>query len=85
MNARTRSRTQTPPKERLDLGSRLGLNQRELAMVTGKSASYYRRLAKLGLGPKAIRAGGRGLIFPLDSVRDWMARNAEDPADTIGR
>lgn len=77
----------TRPQERpIDLSCRLGLTQKELALVTGKSASYWRRLARRGLGPKAIRVGGRGLIFVLDgpgSVREWLARNAEDPADAV--
>jgi len=79
--ATKRSPAPRPPKEGLDLGSRLGLNQRELAQVTGKSPSYFRRLAKLGLGPAAVRCGGRGLIFPVESVRAWLASNAQDPAD----
>jgi predicted DNA-binding transcriptional regulator AlpA len=80
-----RSRRTTRAAPPVNLAGRLGLNQVELAAVTGKSASYFRRLASLGLGPKAIRAGGRGLIFPVDAVREWLSRNAIDPADTVGR
>ena len=74
-----------PPKESLDLGSRLGLTQKELGLITGKSPSYYRRLAKLGLGPRALRMGGRGLIYPVAAVKEWLERNAIDPADVSGR
>ena len=70
-----------PDKPTLDLGSRLGLSQKELALVTGKSPSYYRRLARLGLGPRAVRAGGRGLIYAVSDVKTWLDRNAVDPAD----
>jgi predicted DNA-binding transcriptional regulator AlpA len=82
--ARCRSKRDAE-KAPLNLASRLGLNQVELANLTGKSPSYWRRLAKLGLGPRAIRAGGRGLIFPVSAVREWLDRNAIDPADVAGR
>jgi hypothetical protein len=81
-----RKTRRTPPP--VNIAGRLGVSQVELAALTGKSASYWRRLARLGLGPRSIRAGGRGLIFILDgpgSVREWLQRNAQDPADAIGR
>ena len=70
---------------KVDLGSRLGLTQKELGELTGKSPSFYRRLAHLGLGPKFIRAGGRGLIFPVAAVKEWLDRNSVDPADVVGK
>jgi predicted DNA-binding transcriptional regulator AlpA len=78
-----RKTRRTPPP--VNIAGRLGVSQVELAALTGKSASYWRRLAKLGLGPRAIRAGGRGLIFPVSAVREWLDRNAIDPADVAGR
>ena len=73
----------TPP--RVDLSGRLGLSQVECAAALGKSPSYLRRLHALGLGPRVIRAGGRGWIVPLDSLKAWMETNAIDPADTVGK
>jgi hypothetical protein len=93
MNARTRSCTQTLPKTRksrqaVPLEGRLGLTQAEAAAAIGKSPSCLRRWTRLGIGPAAVRCGGRALIFPIDGpngLRAWITRNAVDPADLIER
>jgi predicted DNA-binding transcriptional regulator AlpA len=74
-----------PRRQAVTLEGRLGLTQAEAAAAIGKSPSCLRRWARLGLGPKAVRCGGRALVFPVASLKEWMDRNAQDPADVAGR
>jgi predicted DNA-binding transcriptional regulator AlpA len=67
------------------LEGRIGLTQDEAARAIGKSASCLRRWARLGLGPRFIRCGGRALVFPLADLNSWLTRNAQDPADVAGK
>ena len=74
-----------PRRQAVTLEGRLGLTQAEAAAAIGKSASCLRRWARLGVGPKAVRCGGRALVFPVAALKEWMDRNAQDPADVAGR
>lgn len=79
----TRTTRTRPPA--VSLEGRLRLTQSEAAAAIGKSPSCLRRWARLGLGPKAVRCGGRALVFSVADLKSWLERNASDPADTIGR
>jgi hypothetical protein len=82
------ARTRRPRRQAVPLEGRLGLTQAEAAAAIGKSPSCLRRWARLGIGPAAVRCGGRALVFPIDGpngLRAWINRNAQDPADTVGR
>ncbi len=74
-----------PRRQAVTLEGRLGLTQAEAAAAIGKSPSCLRRWARLGLGPKAVRCGGRALVFPVADLKSWLERNASDPADVCGR
>lgn len=67
------------------LEGRLGLSQAEAAACIGKSPSSLRRWAHMGIGPKAVRCGGRALVFPVAELKAWLESNAQDPADSVGR
>ena len=67
------------------LNGRLGLTQAEAAGAIGKSPSCLRRWARLGLGPRFVRCGGRALVYPVADLNTWLTSNASDPADVSGR
>ena len=74
-----------PRRQAVSLTGRLGLGQAEAAAALGKSPSCLRRWARLGLGPRFVRCGGRALVYPVADLNNWLTSNAQDPADVSGR
>lgn len=50
------------------------------ARSLGISPSELRKWELQNFGPRYIRRG-RVVLYPVDSLREWVSRNSVDPAD----
>lgn len=55
---------------------RLALRPREAAKVLGISPRYLWQLTKDGIIP-CVRLGPRVVLYPLEGLKNWLARQAQ--------
>jgi hypothetical protein len=53
----------------------LALSRRSAARSLDKSEGWLRLRKRYGDGPPMLRAG-RAVLYPVDSLREWLTRNS---------